>query len=270
MDGTEWKIGCFELHVLVLAAQVNGIAIPVYFKVYEHKGVLSERERINFIRKALIIIDLEGKLLVADREFIGKEWLGSLIEMKVNFIIRLRKKMYQSYIELSGYSYQKLEKKALKKGYSQAVFEMEGQWYKIEMWKSIIQDEPIIYLITNILHQKRIGKQYAKRWKIEYCFKHLKTNGFNLEDMSLTDLKKIRLMIALVVVAYIMAVREGIIQQKNQPGRVIKYKNGDRLPAVSIFRNGLQVISNQIISWVDFDKYLAVIKPKKYSIVQIV
>ena len=53
-----WKIGSFELHVLVLAAQVNGIVIPVYFKVYEHKGVLSERERIDFIRKALIIIDL--------------------------------------------------------------------------------------------------------------------------------------------------------------------------------------------------------------------
>lgn len=167
MDGTEWKIGSFELHVLVLAAQVNGVAIPVYFKVYEHKGVLSERERINFIRKALIIINLEGKLLVADREFIGKGWLSSLIEMQVNFIIRLRKKMYQSYIELSGHTYEKLEKKALKKGYSQATFEMEGYWYKIEMWKSVIQDEPIIYLITNILHQKGIGKQYAKRWKID-------------------------------------------------------------------------------------------------------
>jgi hypothetical protein len=138
------------------------------------------------------------------------------------------------------------------------------------MWKSAIEGEPIIYLITNILHQKRIGKQYAKRWKIEYCFKHLKTNGFNLEDISLTDLKKIRLMISLVVVAYIMAVREGIIQQKLQPVRVIKYKNGDKLPSVSIFRNGLQVISNQIISWVDFDSYLALIKPEKYSIVQIV
>jgi hypothetical protein len=44
-------------------------------------------------------------------------------------------------------------------------------------------------------------------------FKHLKTNGFNLEDMSLTDLKKIRLMISLVVVAYILAVREGIIEE---------------------------------------------------------
>jgi hypothetical protein len=178
--------------------------------------------------------------------------------------------MYQSYIESSGYSYEKLEKKALKKGYSQAIFEMEGGCYKIEMWKSSIQDEPIIYLITNILRQKRIGKQYAKRWKIEYCFKHLKTNGFHLEDMSFTDLKKIRLMIALVIVAYIVAVREGIIQQKNQPVRVIKYKNGDKLPSVSLFRNGLQVISNHIISWVDFDKYLSTIKPKKYSIVQIV
>lgn len=92
----------------------------------------------------------------------------------------------------------------------------------------------------------------------------------NLEDMSLTDLKKKRLMIALVVVAYIMAVREGIIQQKIQPVRVIKYKNGDKLPAVSFFRNGLQVISNQIISWVHFDRYLAVFKLKKYSISQIV
>jgi hypothetical protein len=47
--------------------------------------------------------------------------------------------MYQSYIESSGYSYEKLEKKALKKGYSQAIFEMEGGCYKIEMWKSTIQ-----------------------------------------------------------------------------------------------------------------------------------
>jgi hypothetical protein len=128
LDATEWKIGSFGLHILVLAAQVNGIAIPVYFEVYKHKGVLSEKERTNFIDKALIVIDLENKLLVAHREFIGKEWLGSLVAMKVNFVIRLRKKMYQSYLELSGHNYQKLEKQALKKGYSQAVFEIGGQW----------------------------------------------------------------------------------------------------------------------------------------------
>lgn len=125
-------------------------------------------------------------------------------------------------------------------------------------------------LITNVLTKKRVGKQYAKRWKIEYCFKHLKTNGFNLEDMSLTDLKKIRLMISLVITAYVLAIREGMIQEKNQKVRIIKYKNGDKLPAVSIFRNGLQSISNQIVSWLDFDIYLRLIKQKKYSIVKIV
>ncbi|RYU92692.1 hypothetical protein [Emticicia agri] len=98
----------------------------------------------------------------------------------------------------------------------------------------------------------------------------MKTNGFNLEDMSLTDLKKIRLMISLVVVAYILAIREGIIQQKVQKIRTIKYKNGDKYPAVSIFRNGLQAISNCIISWFDLNKYLSFIKKKKYSIIQIV
>lgn len=251
---------------MVLAAQVKGVAVPVYFKVYQHKGVLSENERINFIRKAFVIIDLQGKLLIADREFIGKDWFGNLVDFGLNFVIRLRKEMYLAQIE----NYRKLEKKALKKGYSQAIFSINGENYRIEMWRSSNKDEPIIYLITNVLTKKRVGKQYAKRWKIEYCFKHLKTNGFNLEDMSLTDLKKIRLMISLVIVAYVLAIREGMIQEKIQKVRVIKYKNGDKLPAVSIFRNGLQSISNQIVSWLDFDKYLRLIKQKKYSIVKIV
>jgi hypothetical protein len=167
LDGTEWKIGSFKLHVLVLAAQVKGTAIPVYFKVYEHKGVLSEQERINFIRKAFVIIELDGKLLIADREFIGKEWLGSLIDFGLNFVIRLRRGIYKKSIEMCGHSYDKLEKKALKKGYSQAIFKMEGHLYKIEMWPSTKKEESIIYLITNILTQKRVGKQYAKRWKID-------------------------------------------------------------------------------------------------------
>lgn len=94
----------------------------------------------------------------------------------------------------------------------------------------------------------------------------MKTNGFNLEDMSLTDLKKIRLMISLVVVAYILAIRERIIQQKVQKVRIIKYKNGDKYPAVSVFRNGLQIVSNQIVSWFDLDNYLSLIKKKNIQL----
>jgi len=270
LDGTEWKIGSFELHVLVLAAQVKGVAIPVYFKVYEHKGVLSEHNRIIFIRKAFSIIDLHGKLLIADREFIGKNWLSSLTDLGLHFVIRLRKGMYRSQIQNMGVSYDELERRALKKGYAKVIFQLDERFYKLELWRSNNNNEPIVYLITNVLDKQRIGKRYAKRWKIEYCFKHLKTNGFNLEDMSMTDLKKIRLMISLVVVAYILAIREGIMQQKVQKVRTIKYRNGDKYPAVSIFKNGLHAIANLIVSWIDLDKYIALIKKKKYSILKIV
>ncbi|HEV7350298.1 hypothetical protein [Telluribacter sp.] len=126
LDGTEWKIGSFELHVLVLAARTRGVAVPVYFRVYQHKGVLSEQERINFMRKALSVINLAGFLLVADREFIGKAWFRFLADSDLDFVIRLRKGIYRQPVEASGQCYGRLEKRALKKGYSQAVFELQG------------------------------------------------------------------------------------------------------------------------------------------------
>ena len=148
---------------------LTGLLMNKTTNLYKMKG---DMYRITFV-----LIDLQGKLLITDREFIGKEWFAFLVEFKLNFIVRLRKEMYQGLLGIDQNSYHNLEKKALKKGYSQAIISLEKQYYKVEMWKTLNKTEPIIYLITNILNQRRIGKQYAKRWKIEYCFKHLKTNG---------------------------------------------------------------------------------------------
>ena len=71
LDATEWSIGKFKLHCLVLAVHYQGIAIPIYFKLYNHKGVLSEKERINFIDSASSFCKLTNSVIVADREFIG-------------------------------------------------------------------------------------------------------------------------------------------------------------------------------------------------------
>lgn len=43
IDATEWNIGKFNVHTLVLAIDYQGVAVPIYFQVYSHKGVLSER-----------------------------------------------------------------------------------------------------------------------------------------------------------------------------------------------------------------------------------
>jgi hypothetical protein len=51
--------------------------------------------------------------------------------------------------------------------------------------------EPYIYFISDLEHAKDIANHYLKRWKIECCFKNLKTNGFNIEDINLRSDKKI-------------------------------------------------------------------------------
>lgn len=66
LDATEWSIGKFNLHILVLSIDYQGTAIPIYFQVYSHKGVLSEKKRIEFLDQAAIYIDLKDKTIIAD------------------------------------------------------------------------------------------------------------------------------------------------------------------------------------------------------------
>lgn len=110
LDATEWQFGKIKIHVLVLCVNWQGTAIPVYFRPYWHKGVLSQEARIRFIRKALKIINLEGKLIVADREFIGNKWFLFLSASRIKFVMRLRENMYKDEL-LGGDEYEKLKKK---------------------------------------------------------------------------------------------------------------------------------------------------------------
>ena len=249
---------------------MKGVAVPVYFRIYTHKGVLSEQERISFIRKSLSVLDLRGKLLIADREFIGKEWFAFLSENQIDFLIRLRKGIYQQWVDLQKDQYEKLQKRALKKGYAQAQFTLEKQPYRLEMYRSPSEKEPLVYLLTNRLWKKRIGKQYRKRWKIEYCFKHLKTNGFNLEQVAFQDTNKIRLLISFVIVAYILAIEQGILQEKHKPVRHIRSGSGKKYRSVSVFRDGLQKLKEKLTCLIDFREYLFKRFPKKSTVLKIV
>ena len=210
LDATEWQFGEVKIHILMLCVNWNGAAVPVYFRPYWHKGVLSQEARIRFIRRAMKVVNLKGKIIIADREFIGSKWFLFLSSSDIKFVMRVREGMYKKEL-LDGKTYQKLKARALKKGYTKAFIEIDKFIYRLEFWRNNHPentDEEVIYLLTNVLNKARIGKKYRNRWRIEYCFKHLKTNGFDLEDMSWRDLGKIRLCISIVIVAYILAVRE--------------------------------------------------------------
>lgn len=250
IDGTEWYFGEYPIHVLVLSVDFQGLAIPIFFKIYKHKGVLSEDARIAFMKKALQYYNLKGKILLADREFIGDKWFTFLQKSGIEFIIRLKKKQYKQQIDSSSLEnnteqYEKLINKALKKGYSQAIIKINDHKFRIEFWRNKHIEEskidPVIILITNVLHKNRVGKKYAQRWKIEYCFKHLKSNGFNIESIGFKKIHKLQFLIAVVIVIYILAICKGIIIDKKDKSKSKwkTYKSGLVARTVSIFRTGL-------------------------------
>lgn len=132
------------------------------------------------------------------------------------------------------------------------------QEYTIVMTKNFKQDrkEPYIYFLSDMENAKKILKYYTQRWKIECCFKHLKTNGFNLEDLNLKSDKKIMLMISLVIVTYALAIKEGVLKFMQKRIPVKRYKNGKVYLEMSIFRKGLEVLEGVIADVFGFIKYL--------------
>ena len=59
--------------------------------------------------------NLKGKVLVADREYMGSDWFKAIIDNGLDIVIRLREGNYQQAIQTAVISMEKLEKKALKR-----------------------------------------------------------------------------------------------------------------------------------------------------------
>lgn len=249
LDGTEWYIGSFKLHILVLAVDYQGVAIPVYFQCYNHKGVLSEYERIKFLENARKCCPLKDANIIADREFIGNEWFCYFVRLELFFICRIRQNMYKN--NLTGnLSYNQLQKRAFKKGQASGLVQVEGQLFRLWIIKKIETDskEPLIYILTNILTKRNAPNLYKLRWKIECLFKHLKTNGYNLEALRMTNLCKIRLMFSMVVLAYIMSILMALDERKEKTVKKKTYKDGRIFDAISVFKQGQALIKQRFVT----------------------
>jgi Transposase DDE domain len=263
LDGTEWYIGSFKLHILVLAVDYQGIAIPIYFQCYNHKGVLSEFERIQFLEKAHKCCPLQDVNIIADREFIGNEWFSYFERLELFFTCRIRQGMYKN--NLTGnLSYSQLQKRALKKGQASGLIQVEGQVFRLWVIKKIGNDpkEPLIYILTNILNKRNTPILYQLRWKIECLFKHLKTNGYNLESLRMTNLCKIRLMFSMVVLAYIISILTALDERKEKPVKKKTYRDRRTFDVISVFKQGQSLIKQRFITlnrFLDLIQFLNVI-----------
>ena len=262
LDGTSWKRGEKWYHYLTLCIVYKGVAIPIYWEDLNKHGTSNFKERRRLLKKAFSYFHLEGKILLADREYIGTDWFRYLIDNKIDFVIRLREKAYKAAInEASGKTYDQIRARVLR---SKVYYKTVGKWFRLaEMNLQFIAiknpkhdpKEPVIYLVSNLdLPGRKIAEMYPIRWKIEHCFKHLKSNGFNLEQINLKTRSRCKLLMAIMVFTYVLSIHEGLKEYQAVPEK--EYPDGTCSKAVSVFRFGIDNLMRHLGSFIKFCNYI--------------
>ena len=258
LDGTKWSFGTRIYHLQTLSMIYKGVSIPIAWTDIEKMGVSSEAERQSLFEEAMDWCQLKGKTLLADREYIGTKWFNFLLSKGIGLVIRVRLGDYEKAInESAGLSYDELLAKASKGNgtYGKRVtIEGNTYWFCVKRNRKAKPDDPFLLLLSSYHRPKKAAEVYARRWKIEKCFKHLKSNGFNLESVRLQDENKVRLLMALVVFAYCLAIHFGL--KHFAKVKLKKYPNGETHPVISVFRWGLDLLELQCNGVAQFYQFL--------------
>jgi len=274
LDGTSWELGNKKIHLITLAIVINGVSIPMCWEELDKKGNSNCKERKALFEKAFEWYNLEGMILLADREYLGEKWFKYLKNKGLEFVIRLKEKAYKSYVddqrEQVGkvFKHQKWRQIGLKReakkiryratGVSKQI-EILGEKYTYVVFKNPKKEaeEELIYFLSTLKAKKKIVAAYPIRWTIECCFKHLKSNGFNLEDLNFKQSGKVKMMMAIVSFLYILCIHHGVLEYVKMKRSDYKiYANGTTTLAVSIFKKGKSILAGKFYHLASFIRYL--------------
>ena len=91
IDRTNWKFGQTNINIFMLGVTYKGVAFPLLFKMLAKRGNSNCTERIDLVNR---FIQLFGThcidCLMADREFVGDDWIKFLNDNKIRYYIRIR------------------------------------------------------------------------------------------------------------------------------------------------------------------------------------
>jgi len=95
LDRTQWKLGTRDVNILMLAVVTRRAGVPLIWSVLDNDGGTSDSgQRIALMRRYLAIFGAASvRLLLADREFVGRAWMGFLNENSIPFAIRVKEKL---------------------------------------------------------------------------------------------------------------------------------------------------------------------------------
>jgi DDE family transposase len=207
LDRTNWKLGSRDINILMLAIVTRRFRVPLLFSLLPHQGSCDMASRIALMRRYLALFPAASiRCLLADREFLGAQWMDFLNENNIPFAIRVKIDMTLTLEDGRTWSLATLLRRkraryatTLLRGYLNGT---DGAMREV-VWlaaKRLADDEWLI-VATNRSDPKQALNDYRKRWGIECLFGDAKTRGFNIEDTHITNPDKLATLIVVIMFA---------------------------------------------------------------------
>lgn len=274
IDGTKFEFRGDKVHFLTLCVVVENIGLPIASLDLAKKGHSSQQERMDWFDEIGEQFNFKGMVLLGDREYVGKEWFNYLTDKEIDFVVRIKKGIYHEAVNnSSGRSQVKMCAKLRKNKKVSRVsklIELFGGTYRYVVLRNPKVDHPkedeFVFLLTSLTSATLADKHYRVRWQIEVTFKHLKSNGFDLEAMRVEGADKRNFLMLMVSIAFIMmAARGNRFYKKFPKSRQTKmdHQRGVVTLVHSVFRTGMAEMMKILAKPRALLKYLVTKIPKR-------
>jgi hypothetical protein len=250
LDRTNWKIGSTDVNILMLAIVTRRFRVPLMWTLLPHQGNSDTAQRIALMRRYLALFDAASiTMLLADREFIGAEWMDFLSENNINFVVRVKADMNVTLTDGKVCSFRSLlRRRRAKSASSMNLGRLNGTSgltrHVLYFAAKRLKDDEWLIVVTNLDNPQQALNDYRKRWGIECLFGDAKTRGLNLEDTRLRSPEKLSCLLAVVTFAMVWAYR---CASKAMGMKAIRRKTHGRREK-SWFRIGLDALRKWIIN----------------------
>lgn len=244
MDRTNWRWGKKDINILMLSIVYKGIAIPIFWCLLPKFGNSDTNERIDLINRFIVRFGKEIIAgILADREFIGDDWIGWLLKEKISFCIRIKNNTITPNsrgleVDIDTLFYD------LKAG-EQRILQDKRKLWKQKVYLSALRlsDGELLIVATDKLLEDPI-LLYGKRWQIETLFGCLKSKGFGFEETRITKPERIEKLLVLLTVAFCWAHKIG--EWRHEEKAIPIKKHGRKLQ--SYFRYGLDYVRDILLN----------------------
>ncbi len=233
----------------MLGVVYKNVAFPLMFRMLDKRGNSNTAERIALVRDFIAWFGRDRiDCLLADREFVGEDWMDFLAQENIRYHIRIRNnfKVFcpRKQREIKAWHLFNDLKVGELRHYNRIV-RINGQLCYPSGTK-LVKDgkvDPLILVSFNRPH--RAVEQYGMRWQVETLFRGLKSSGFNIEDTHVVILERLEKLMLLVMMAFVWCYKIGDFIDCQI--RAIKIKKHGRR-AVSVCRYGLDYLSRVLLT----------------------